>query len=126
MPRGAGMLWTWSTPSVSVRCSGRKLPPASTPDPGAPHGRGMGVDCRGWVHMDDSLSLHRKRRPNRVLATLALTATAALIAAACSGGSESTTGERPDLPVAESSSESPLPQVTVWDVGDPSGFSSPT
>lgn len=76
------------------------------------------MDCRGWVHMDDSLSLHRKRRPNRVLATLALTATAALIAAACSGGAESTTGERPDLPVAESSSESPLPQVTVWDVGE--------
>lgn len=47
---------------------------------------------------------------------LVLAAAVALVAAACSGGSTVETGERPDVPRAEASAASPLPEVTVWDV----------
>lgn len=50
-----------------------------------------------------------------------LLAVVALVAGACSGGSDSAevdTGERPELPRSVESAASPLPDVAVWDVSD--------
>ena len=51
-------------------------------------------------------------------ASLALAVAIALVLAACgSSAAEVETGTRPDLAPAAASAQSPLPAVTVWDVG---------
>lgn len=61
--------------------------------------------------------MHRFRASASTRSILVLGAAIAVVAAACSGGSTVETGERPDVPRAASSATSPLPDVTVWDVG---------
>lgn len=58
-----------------------------------------------------------RRTRGRLLGVLGVTV---VLAAACgSGGGSGETGARPDIaPSAEAAAESPLPEVTVWDVGE--------